>query len=246
MVIGGNKGYGSSKKVFNVDECMNSLILHSKLNVGRVGHAAILVNNKDVLAIGGYNANSNEWLASVECCVDAFDPDVPNKSWKFMCEMNEARYYFGCCTWNGDYVFVFGGMNDKFMESVPGEGANKCLNSIERYTVEFDRWDKIDLKTYQKFSFISHLVAIHVPWDKDRILILGGQTYNRKSQQFENVGVVFKFDPIDEKLIACKNLDTPDRFLTGQGICDNSKHVAALGEHSLHIFNGETWATHKK
>lgn len=91
-----------------------------------------------------------------------------------MADMNESRYYFGYCLWNNDYVFVFGGMNDKFMDTSLGEASNKCLNSIERYTVEFNRWDMIDLKTYQKLSYMSHLVAIHVPWDKDRILIVGG------------------------------------------------------------------------
>jgi hypothetical protein len=67
------------------------------------------------------------------------------------------------------------------------------------------------------------LVAIHLPWDKDRILILGGETWNKKSQKFENVGVVFKFDPIDEKLKACKDLDYPDRFVMCQGISDGSR-----------------------
>ena len=68
MIIGGNRGYRASNKVFYVDECMNSLILHSKLNVGRVGHGAVLVRNKDVLVIGGYNTDKNEWLSSVESC----------------------------------------------------------------------------------------------------------------------------------------------------------------------------------
>ena len=72
------------------------------------------------------------------------------------------------------FVFVFGGINDKFMDTSLKEASNKCLNSIERYTVEYNRWDMVDLKTYQKLSFMSHLVAIHVPWDKDRSLIVGG------------------------------------------------------------------------
>jgi hypothetical protein len=77
LIIGGNKGYGSSNKVLYVDECMNCLILHSKLNTGRVGHSAIMVHNKDVYVIGGYNADKNEWLASVEACMDTFDPEIP-------------------------------------------------------------------------------------------------------------------------------------------------------------------------
>jgi hypothetical protein len=52
---------------------MNSLILHSKLNIGRVGHAAVYINNKDIYVIGGYNADKNQWLASIEICPDAFD-----------------------------------------------------------------------------------------------------------------------------------------------------------------------------
>jgi len=59
------------------------------------------------------------------------------------------------------------------------------------------------------------VVAVHLPWDKDRILILGGQTYNKKTKDFENIGVVYKFDPIDEKLKVCGDLPDKDRFLTG-------------------------------
>jgi hypothetical protein len=72
LIIGGNKGYRSSKKVFQVDECMNTLKVHSKLKVGRVGHAAVYINNKDIYVIGGYNSNTNEWLSSVELYQDAF------------------------------------------------------------------------------------------------------------------------------------------------------------------------------
>lgn len=56
-------------------------------------------------------------------------------------EMNEARYYFGCCTWNNEFIFVFGGMNDRLMSDKLDDGTSKCLNSIERYVVECNRWD---------------------------------------------------------------------------------------------------------
>lgn len=59
LIIGGNLGYRSSKKCFQVDECMNMLKLHSKLNIGRVGHATVYINNKDIYVIGGYNSNKN-------------------------------------------------------------------------------------------------------------------------------------------------------------------------------------------
>lgn len=115
LIIGGKKTYNSSNKVMLVDECMNNLILHSKLNIGRVGHSAVLVNNKDMYVIGGYNNERNEWLSSVEACLDAFNPEQ-TPEWVQMEKMNEARYYFGCCTWNNEFIFVFGGMNDKFMQ----------------------------------------------------------------------------------------------------------------------------------
>ena len=132
-----------------------------------------------------------------------------------MAELNEARYYFGYCLWNSDFVFVFGGMNDTFMDTSMTEASNKCLNSIERYTVEYNRQDMIELNTYQKLEYMSHLVAIHIPWDKDRILIVGGQQYNKKTLKFDNVGFVFKFDVLDEKLTACKSLSEPDKFVVG-------------------------------
>ena len=240
LIIGGNKGYCSSRKVLQVDECMNRLNLHSKLQIGRVGHAAVYINNKDIYVIGGYNANKNEWLASVETCYDAFSQSLDQTDnsnstttagiasgimpkWELNAPMLEPRYYFGCTTWNNEFIFVFGGMNDKFMEVELSESSSKCLNSIERYSVECNRWDPIELKTYQKFPFCSHLVALHLPWDKDRILIVGGQTYNKKTQQFENIGIVFKFDPIDEKLKECKSLDTSDRFIMGMIITDGAK-----------------------
>ena len=63
--------------------------------------------------IGGYNANNNQWLASVEACYDAFNPENnPDPKWEMKDSMNESRYYFGCCTWNNEFIFVFGGMND--------------------------------------------------------------------------------------------------------------------------------------
>lgn len=59
LLVGGTKGYRSSKKVYQVDECMNTLNKHSILNVGRVGHAAVYIGNKDIYVIGGYNADTN-------------------------------------------------------------------------------------------------------------------------------------------------------------------------------------------
>ena len=131
LIIGGNRGYRSSNKVYQVDECMNTLKLHSKLNIGRVGHAAVYINSKDIYVIGGYNADSNQWLSSIETCYDAFSSSphgaegglVSQQSkWEMNAEMNEPRYYFGCCTWNNEFIFVFGGMNDRFMQS----SLNEC------------------------------------------------------------------------------------------------------------------------
>lgn len=91
------------------------------MNVGRVGHAAVYINNKDIYVIGGYNADQNNWLRSVEVCFDAFayvgskDKEVQPPTWETRAEMKEARYYFGCCTLNNQFIFVFGGMNDSFM-----------------------------------------------------------------------------------------------------------------------------------
>jgi hypothetical protein len=56
LLTGGLSGYNSSNQVFQVDMCMNSLNKHSEMNVGRVGHAAVYINNKDIYVIGGYNA----------------------------------------------------------------------------------------------------------------------------------------------------------------------------------------------
>jgi hypothetical protein len=74
------------------------------------------------------------------------------------------------------------------------------LNSIERYSIEKDEWDLIELSTYQKFPYSSHIVAVNLPWDSDHILIVGGQTYNKDTNKFENMRMVYKFFPYEDKL----------------------------------------------
>lgn len=115
-------------------------------------------------------------------------------------DMKEARYYFGCCTLNNQHIFVFGGMNDSFMLKELSYGQSKCLNSIERYSIERNEWDTIELSTYQKFPYCSHIVAVNLPWDADHILIVGGQTYNKDTSKFENMRMVYKFYPYEDKL----------------------------------------------
>jgi hypothetical protein len=80
-----------------------------------------------------------------------------------MSDMNEARYNFGACTWSNDFIYVFGGMNDSFMEITVKENFSKCLNTIEKYVVSCNRWDRIQLTTSEKLPFMSHLLAIHLP-----------------------------------------------------------------------------------
>ena len=46
------------------------------MNIGRVGHSALLLKNKDIFVVGGYNSENNEWLKSTEACFDAFE-DAP-------------------------------------------------------------------------------------------------------------------------------------------------------------------------
>jgi N-acetylneuraminic acid mutarotase len=103
---------------------MNTLQLHSRLKTGRVGHAAVYINNKDIYVIGGYNADENKWLSSVEVCYDAFNSAGADQmgvlqhkpQWEESTSMHEARYYFGCTTVNNEFIFVFGGMNESFMQ----------------------------------------------------------------------------------------------------------------------------------
>ena len=72
LITGGNDVYYTSNKVYQVDMCMNTLEEHSTMNVGRLGHAAVYINNKDIYVIGGYNSQADYWLRSVEVCYDAF------------------------------------------------------------------------------------------------------------------------------------------------------------------------------
>jgi diphthamide synthase subunit DPH2 len=46
---------------------------------------------------------------------------------------------------------------------------------------------------------------VNLPWDNDKILIVGGQTYNNNTKNMENMQMVYKFDPYDDKLKECKN-----------------------------------------
>ena len=155
--------------------------------------------------------------------------------------MKEPRYFFGSCAIKDESIYVFGGMNETLLTPQLQHGQSKCLNSIERYIIDEQRWVTIELKTYQKFPHCSHITAVQLPWDNDNLLIVGGQTYNKKTHKFENLSTVYKFDISDEKLKACKNLAVEDRFLGGMGITDVSKQVACLGEKYIHLFNGQDW-----
>ena len=55
------------------------------------------------------------------------------------------------------------------------------------------------------------------------------------------MGIVYKFDVIDEKIKKCKGLALADRFLIGQGITDGGTGVCSLGEAGMHMFDGENW-----
>jgi N-acetylneuraminic acid mutarotase len=122
LLVGGTKGFRSSRKVYQVDECMNKLNKHSLLNVGRVGHAAVYVRNKDIYVIGGYSADRNEWMKSIEVCQDAFanvglkDTSLHKEiTWEMGAEMKEPRYFFGCCAFKDESIYVFGGMNQTIL-----------------------------------------------------------------------------------------------------------------------------------
>ena len=152
--------------------------------------------------------------------------------------MKEARYYFGCCTLNNQHIFVFGGMNDSFMLNHLAYGQSKCLNTIERFSIERNEWDIIELSTYQKFPYCSHIVAVNLPLDGDQILIVGGQTYNKEEGKFESMRMAYKFFPYEDKLQECKKTAIEDRFLMGMGITDGKYQVATLGEKTIHFFDG--------
>lgn len=70
------------------------------MKVGRVGHSAILIKNKDLYVVGGYNTDNNEWLKSVEMCPDVFEDQNPK--WQPMAEMHEARFNFGACNFKNE------------------------------------------------------------------------------------------------------------------------------------------------
>jgi Kelch motif len=76
------------------------------------------------------------------------EEDLIVPQWDMRAEMKEARYYFGCCTLNNQHIFVFGGMNEGFMQEEIGYGQSKCLNSIERYSIEKNEWELIELTTF--------------------------------------------------------------------------------------------------
>jgi Kelch motif len=69
-------------------------------------------------------------------------------TWEKGPEMNEPRYFFGCCAFKDESIYVFGGMNQDILKQSLSHGESKCLNSIERFIIDEQRWVTIELKTY--------------------------------------------------------------------------------------------------
>ncbi|GAM20393.1 hypothetical protein SAMD00019534_035680 [Acytostelium subglobosum LB1] len=87
-------------------------------------------HSNKIYAIGGCNMSGES-----VCSVDRYD--VETDSWQEMAPLQTGAYSAGAAidSENG-YIYVFGGFSSQ---------QNKCLNRIERYSIEHNKWDTLDI-----------------------------------------------------------------------------------------------------
>ncbi|MCQ2816223.1 MAG: hypothetical protein MJ252_03045 [archaeon] len=127
-------------------------------------------NEENLLVFGGKNSTSCELYS------------ITLKKWRNIKSLPEERYGADCYIHNPNYtIYLFGGINSK---------TGGYYTSILSMTIpSFNSWNKIEVKEESYFACKRNFSA-HCVFDKNTLLILGGETKNGDSKDI----IVWKFD----------------------------------------------------
>lgn len=112
--------------------------------VARKEHCSVVLNDGNVMVLGGYNMEDQEMLSSCYLYVTRTD------SWKELAKMNIPKCAFAAsiCS-QGKYVYTFGGYD-----------SHQRLNDIEKYNIATNSWEILNLKLPK---YLSNCASIHHP-----------------------------------------------------------------------------------
>lgn len=125
----------------------------------RYGHASVYLNSM-VYAIGGFGHKDlpHEPPVTLAAC-ERMNVNA-EKKWSHTNQMNEPRAFCSYVTFNSQYIYVFGGMQDYVV-----------LDSIEKYDTIADTWTTMYFKLPRPLAKLGS-VLLH----DNAILIAGGMS----------------------------------------------------------------------
>eukprot|EP00347_Sterkiella_histriomuscorum_P004289 403361015 len=141
----------------------------------RYGHSQLYLNGY-VYAIGGFNHDDNQGIqpSTLQIC-EKYTPS--DNAWSSCSDLNVPRAYAGCCPFNNESIYIFGGLN-----------GYETTNTVEQYNTMLDKWTLLYIKLPIK---IAKLGAVAI--DRTSILIAGG-IFGDTDMSYQYVNSVYKLD----------------------------------------------------
>ncbi|CDW74857.1 kelch motif family protein [Stylonychia lemnae] len=167
----------ASNKAFkiNTEDGAYKFIRMQNLMEARYGHSQLYLNGY-IYAIGGFSHDDNPGVAPItlQSC-EKYTP--ADNTWSYCAELIMPRAYAGCCPFNNESIYIFGGLN-----------GYETTNTIEQYNTMLDKWSLLYVKLPLK---IAKLGAVAL--DRNSILIAGG-IFGDTEMSYQYVNSVYRLD----------------------------------------------------
>ena len=115
-----------------------------------------------------------------------------------MAKLNVVRSGASVCSFNNEYLFCFGGLNNDGM----------IEEMIERFSLRVNRWDVFTLVNYTSYLPLIETSCIQI--NNNQILILGGSSILTTEGDFENTTASFILNLVERCII---NLSSSNEIL---------------------------------
>jgi len=183
-----NNNY-STKKNINITEL-------KLMNFSRWAHSLLLIEDKFLFSISGYNNKKCEYL------------DIQNNKWKNISEINIWRMDCNLFVFNNSYIYAFGGFNDNNKIQKP------FVKKIEKLKIfnkgigipsNSNKWEFVNV-FYNKNEITNSNLSILIPsmgiiiLNENKLLLIGGDTSDYSNFYEENSNRVNNINDVNENL----------------------------------------------
>ena len=152
----------------NLNKPINIIEL-KQMNFSSWGHSMILLENKFLFTISGYNKKKCEYL------------DIQSDKWKNLSELNIWRMDCNLFLYNNSYIYAFGGFNDNNKFNKPFVKKIEKLKIFNRgidVPTNVNKWEFVNLfeekGEYNIYSLIPCMGMISL--SDNKLLLFGGDT----------------------------------------------------------------------